>query len=55
VSASSIPRLSRLDENLGALNIQLTADDLCRIDSAAAQITIEGARYPEAVEAMTGR
>lgn len=48
-------KLRRLDENLGALNIQLTADDLRRIDDAAAQITIEGARYPEAVEAMTGR
>jgi len=48
-------KLSRLDENLGTQNIQLTADDLRRIDSAAAQIAIEGARYPEAVEAMTGR
>jgi len=46
---------SRLDENLGALQLELSAADLRRIDSAAAQITITGARYPEAIEAMTGR
>jgi hypothetical protein len=34
---------------------ELTADDLRRIDSAPAQITIEGARYPEALERITGR
>jgi aryl-alcohol dehydrogenase-like predicted oxidoreductase len=48
-------KLSRLDENLGALAIVLTANDLRQIDSAAAKIKIEGARYPEAIEAMTGR
>jgi len=48
-------KLSRLDENLGALAIQLTDDDLREIDTAAAKITPEGARYPEKLEAMTGR
>jgi len=48
-------KLHRLNENLGALNIELSTDDLQRIDSAAAKITIEGERYPEALEKMTGR
>lgn len=48
-------KLSRLDENNGAAALVLTADDLAEIESAAARITIEGARYPEALEQMTGR
>jgi aryl-alcohol dehydrogenase-like predicted oxidoreductase len=48
-------KLSRLDENIGALEVELTADDLREIDVAAAKITPEGARYPEKLEAMTGR
>jgi aryl-alcohol dehydrogenase-like predicted oxidoreductase len=48
-------RLSRLVENLGAVAIELSAADLGQIRSAAAQIKVEGARYPEAVEALTGR
>jgi len=48
-------RLERLDENLGALAVELTADDLAEIDSAAAQITVQGARYPESLEKLTGR
>ncbi len=48
-------KLSRLEENLGAVEIELSSDDLRAIDSAAAKIKVEGARYPEAVEAMTGR
>jgi len=48
-------KLARLEENLGAVKLELTPDDLQRIDTAAAQITIEGARYPEALEALTGR
>jgi aryl-alcohol dehydrogenase-like predicted oxidoreductase len=44
----------RLDENIGAANIELTSDDLSEIDAAASQITIEGARYPEALERRTG-
>jgi hypothetical protein len=35
--------------------VQLTADDLGEIDAAAARITVQGARYPEALERMTGR
>jgi hypothetical protein len=47
--------LARLDENLGAAKIELTPDDLCMIDNAAAQIRIGGARYPEKLEQLTGR
>jgi aryl-alcohol dehydrogenase-like predicted oxidoreductase len=48
-------KLSRLEENLGAASIVLTADDLAGIDAAAAKIPVEGARYPEVLEKMTGR
>jgi aryl-alcohol dehydrogenase-like predicted oxidoreductase len=48
-------RSERLRENLGAAEIELTADDLRRIDDAASKIPIQGARYPEELEAMTGR
>ena len=48
-------KLSRLDENLGAASIELTADDLREIDSAASKIAVQGARYPEQMEQMTGR
>jgi aryl-alcohol dehydrogenase-like predicted oxidoreductase len=48
-------KLSRLEENLGAVAVELTADDLREIDEAAAKITVEGARYPEKLEQMTGR
>jgi aryl-alcohol dehydrogenase-like predicted oxidoreductase len=48
-------KLERLDENIGAAAVELTPDDLREIDSAAAQITVEGARYPERLEQMTGR
>jgi aryl-alcohol dehydrogenase-like predicted oxidoreductase len=48
-------KLSRLDENIGALVVELTASDLCEIDEAAAKITVQGARYPEKLEKMTGR
>jgi aryl-alcohol dehydrogenase-like predicted oxidoreductase len=48
-------KLHRLDENLGALSVELTPDDLRDVDAAASQITIQGARYPEHIEQMTGR
>jgi aryl-alcohol dehydrogenase-like predicted oxidoreductase len=48
-------KLDRLDENIGALAVELTADDLRDIDAAASQITVQGARYPEKLEQMTGR
>jgi hypothetical protein len=44
-----------MDENIGAVALQLTADDLLEIDSAAAKIKVEGARYPEKLEQLTGR
>ena len=47
-------RLSRLEENLGAMNIELTPADLLAMDGAAAKIQIEGARYPEELEKRTG-
>jgi aryl-alcohol dehydrogenase-like predicted oxidoreductase len=48
-------KLHRLEENIGAAAIELTADDLREIDHAAAQVTVQGARYPEQLERMTGR
>jgi aryl-alcohol dehydrogenase-like predicted oxidoreductase len=48
-------KLHRLDENLGAAAVALTADDLREIETAASQITVQGARYPEHLEKMTGR
>lgn len=47
-------KLARVEENLGAAAIELTPDDLREIDTAASEILIEGARYPEALEARTG-
>ena len=47
-------KLARLDENLGAAAIQLSADDLREIASAAAKIQLQGGRYPEHLERMTG-
>jgi aryl-alcohol dehydrogenase-like predicted oxidoreductase len=48
-------KLERLDENIGAVAVELTSDDLREIDSAASQITVQGARYPEELERRTGR
>jgi aryl-alcohol dehydrogenase-like predicted oxidoreductase len=47
-------KLNRLEENMGAVAVELTADDLTDIDSAAQKIKVEGARYPEKLEKMTG-
>jgi aryl-alcohol dehydrogenase-like predicted oxidoreductase len=44
----------RLEENIGAVALELTPDDLREIESAASQITVQGARYPEALERTTG-
>jgi len=46
---------TRLDENLGALNVELTADDLREIEDAVSQIEVYGARYPEHLQKMVGR
>jgi aryl-alcohol dehydrogenase-like predicted oxidoreductase len=48
-------KVSRLEENLWAVNINLSADDLREIDSAASKIKVEGARYPEHLQKMVGR
>jgi aryl-alcohol dehydrogenase-like predicted oxidoreductase len=48
-------KLHRLEENLGAADLELTSEDLREIDSTAPEITVRGARYPEKLEAMTGR
>ena len=48
-------KLKRLEENLGAVEIELAGDDLRQIESAASQIEVQGARYPEHLERMTGR
>ncbi len=45
----------RLEENIGALPVELTPDDLREVDEASARITVVGARYPERLEQMTGR
>ncbi|MEJ7677513.1 MAG: aldo/keto reductase [Segetibacter sp.] len=47
-------RLHRLEENMGAVAIELTAADLHEIDNTASKITIQGARYPESMERITG-
>ena len=48
-------KLHRLEENLGAVNVELTPDDLRSIESASSHIKVEGARYPEFQEQLTGR
>jgi aryl-alcohol dehydrogenase-like predicted oxidoreductase len=48
-------KLHRLDENNRAAEVELTPDDLREIDSAASRITVQGTRYPEQLEKMTGR
>ena len=47
-------KLERLEENIGAVAVEFTPEDLCEIDSAASKITIQGARYPEELEKRTG-
>jgi len=47
-------KLNRLEENNGAIAVELTAEDLRDIDAAASKIKVEGARYPERLEKMTG-
>ncbi len=47
-------RLERLEENLGAATLELTTDDLREIESATSTVDIQGGRYPEHLERMTG-
>jgi aryl-alcohol dehydrogenase-like predicted oxidoreductase len=48
-------KLHRLEENIGAAAVELTSDDLREIESAASKIAVQGARYPEHIEAMSNR
>jgi aryl-alcohol dehydrogenase-like predicted oxidoreductase len=48
-------KLARLEENTGAVSVELTPDDLREIENIASKITVQGARYPEHLERMTGR
>jgi aryl-alcohol dehydrogenase-like predicted oxidoreductase len=48
-------KLNRLEENLGAADVQLTPDDVRAIDTAASKVEVQGARYPEHLEKRTGR
>jgi aryl-alcohol dehydrogenase-like predicted oxidoreductase len=47
-------KLHRLEENIGSVSVELNSEELREIDSAASQINVQGARYPERLEAMTG-
>jgi aryl-alcohol dehydrogenase-like predicted oxidoreductase len=48
-------KLQRLEENIAGTEVELTADDLREIDRAAAQIAVQGARYPEHLQRLVGR
>jgi aryl-alcohol dehydrogenase-like predicted oxidoreductase len=48
-------KLHRLDENIGAANVELSPADLHELDTAASKIAVQGARYPEALQEMVGR
>jgi aryl-alcohol dehydrogenase-like predicted oxidoreductase len=48
-------KLQRLEENIGAASIELMSKDLSEIESAASKIKVQGARYPEHIEQLTGR
>lgn len=48
-------KLQRLEENLGAVSVQLSADDLRQLEAAASKIPVQGARYPEALQKLVGR
>jgi aryl-alcohol dehydrogenase-like predicted oxidoreductase len=48
-------KLQRLEENIGAVNLELTPEDLRELDIAASKITVQGARYPEEMQKLVGR
>ena len=48
-------KIRRLEENIGAANFELTSEDLRSIETASSHIAIQGARYPEVQEQLTGR
>src|SRR6266700_614743 len=55
VTIPGTTKLKRLEENIGAAAVELTADDLHEIERVASEINVQGARYPEKLEQMTGR
>jgi len=48
-------KLHRLEENLGAINVELSADDLRQLETTASKIPVQGARYPEELQKLVGR
>ena len=48
-------KLHRLEENLGAANVELTPDDLLKLDEATSKVSIQGARYPENLQKLVNR
>ena len=54
VAIPGTTKLERLEENMGSMDIELTADDIREIESATATITVQGDRYPEELMRMTG-
>jgi aryl-alcohol dehydrogenase-like predicted oxidoreductase len=48
-------KLARMEENIGTATVELTSDDLREIESVASKITVQGSRYPEHLEQLTGR
>ena len=48
-------KVHRLEENIGGVNVQLSADDLRELDIAASKISVQGARYPEELQKLVGR
>jgi aryl-alcohol dehydrogenase-like predicted oxidoreductase len=50
-----VEAVARLEDNIGAAAIQLTTDNLREIETAASKIAVQGTRYPEQLERMTGR
>jgi len=55
VSIPGTTKLSRLEENLGAANLELTVDDVHTLEEASSRIRLEGARYPKFHEQLVGR
>lgn len=48
-------KVNRLEENIGAVNVKLSADDLRELETAASKIPVQGARYPEELQKLVGR
>ena len=48
-------KIHRLEENLGAVNVELSADELQQIQTALGSISLQGARYPEHLQKLVGR